>query len=546
METGAKRRVDSVPGMHRRSTRPLAVGALAVSAALVLAGCSAGGATKASSGTGGTLVVDDAFDLKTSDPARAFELTGSIVDKALYQTALTFTGSDVTKPVPQLTTYAMSADRRTITLTLDGKHVFSNGDPVTIDDIVWSYKRVQAIAGNPSFLLSDLTTGKPFAIAKTSATTMTITDTQPNPALPSILPNPSLGVLDEKALAQHGGTTTKSDAAQKYLDGTSVGSGPYRLSSYNVQSKVVFVRNPKYTGAKPKYDRVVLQNVKGPSQKIDVQGGQAQLALNLNAQQVNGLGSGSTKVIKTTGADVGYLWLNQDPTVSAGVTDRQGVVKAIRHAIDYHALQQIGGTGSTQPGGIIPSQFLGSLKSDPANSTDAAAAKSMLASSGYKGQTLTLSYPTDATLQGVQFSDLAQSVQSDLQAAGVKVKLNGIPIATLLDAYRAGKLQAGLMYWGPDFPDPSDYLTFSPGQALGLRAGWSKSDAPEVQKAAQAASTAQGTAARTAAYQAWERASNADGAFVPLLQAAEYVVAGSGVTTATPNAIWTVDLAAIK
>jgi peptide/nickel transport system substrate-binding protein len=529
--------------MTNLPARITALTATAAAIALIVSGCSSsGGNTQTTSNK--SLVVDNTFDLKTTDPGRAFELTGSIVDKALYETALTFEGSDVTKPVAQLTTYAMSPDNKTITLTLNGKHEFSSGNPVTIDDIVWSYKRVQGIAGNPSFLLSNLSTGKPLAIAKTSDTTMTITDTAPNPALPYILPNPSLGVLDEKTLTKHGGTTDKTDSAETYLNTTSAGSGPYELSSYNATSQVVFKLNPHHVGDKPAYSRVVLKNVTGPSQKIDVQGGQAQLALNLNSQQVTGLASSTVKVTKTTSANLGYMWLNQNATVSGGVTDKPDFVKAVRHAIDYSAIQKLAGTGSTQPGGIVPSQFLGSLTSDSVNSTDLAAAKSDLSSSGYKGQTLTLSYPTDATLDGVSFADMAQSVQSNLQAAGITVKLNGLPIATLLDSFRAGKLQAGLMYWGPDFPDPSDYVTFSPGEGLGLRAGWTSAMSPEVTKAKVAAIAAQGDA-RPAAYQAWQKAANADGAFVPLVQAARYVVT-NGASGVTPNAIWTLDLAKVK
>ncbi len=529
--------------MNQLSTRLTALTASAAAVVLVLSGCSGG--TGGGSSSSATLVVDNTFDLATADPARAFELTGTIVDKALYETALTFKGSDVTKTVPQLTTYAMSNGDRTITLTLNGKHTFSSGNPVTIDDLVWSYQRVQGIAGNPSFLLSNLSTGKPFAIEKTSATTMTITDTVGNPALPYILPNPSLGVLDSKTLKSHGGTTGKDDTAEKYLNGTSAGSGPYKLASYNATSKVVFAKNTKYVGDAPKYGRVVLQNVKGPSQKIDVQGGQAQVALNLNSQQVNGLASGDIKVAKSTSANVGYLWLNQNASASAGVTNDAGFVKAVRRAIDYSSILQLAGTGSTQPGGIIPSQFVGALKSDAANSTDLAAAKSALSSSRYKGQTVSLSYPTDATLDGVDFGNMAQSIQSDLQKAGVTVKLNGLPIDTLLDQYRAGKLQAGLMYWGPDFPDPSDYLTFSPGESLGLRAGWADGMAPTVTKAKEAAIAAEGVDARTAAYQAWQKAANADGAFVPLVQAAKYVVTNK-VSGVEPNPIWTVDLAGVE
>src|SRR4051812_46178900 len=196
---------------------PVRLAALAASAAaltLIVSGCSSTSGGDQTSNK--TLVVDNTFDLVTADPARAFELTGTIVDKAIYETALTFEGSDVTKPVPQLTTYKMSDDNKTITLTLNGKHAFSSGNPVTIDDIVWSYQRVQGIAGNPSFLLTDLSTGKPLTIEKTSDTTMTITDTQANPALPYILENPSLGVLDSKTLEKNGGTTGKDDGAEKY------------------------------------------------------------------------------------------------------------------------------------------------------------------------------------------------------------------------------------------------------------------------------------------------------------------------------------------
>ena len=50
------------------------------------------------------LVVETAFVLKTLDPARMFEPTGLMIDHALYDTLLTYKGSDVTTPVPDLAT----------------------------------------------------------------------------------------------------------------------------------------------------------------------------------------------------------------------------------------------------------------------------------------------------------------------------------------------------------------------------------------------------------------------------------------------------------
>ena len=524
--------------MIRSRGRLAAALVLGASVAVVLAGCSSSGGGGSSS-SGKTLVVDNSFDLKTSDPARAFELTGSIVDKALYETVLTFKGSDVTKPVPGIMSYKESSDSKTLTLTMDGKHYFSNGDPVTVDDVVFSLKRVQAIAGNPSFLLDGVT------VTKKDDKTVVLTTQTANPALPFILPNPSLGIVDEKVVKAHGGSDTKSDNAEAYLNKTSAGSGPYMLKSYNVNTKVVFESNPHYAGTKPAYSDVVLENVAGPTQKINVQAGASQVALDLNATQVQGLDGGKTKVIKGTSPYVMYLWFNQDSTIGAGVTNNQDFITAVRKSIDYSKILSLSGTGSTQPGGLVPSQFKGSIKPDSTAEFDLSAAKAALAKSGYNGQTVTFSYPNDITVDGLQFETLAQALQSQWAAAGITVKLAPGPIATVLDSFRAGKLQSGIMYWGPDFPDASDYLVFSPGQSLGLRAGWKDGADATVTDAANAAASAS-AADRVQAFETWQKDMNESGPFVPLVQPGQYVVTANSITSVPLNPVWTVDLASIK
>ena len=61
------------------------------------------------------------------------------------------------------------------------------------------------------------------------------------------------------------------------------------------------------------------------------------------------------------------------------------------------------------------------------------------------------------------FATLAQRVQANLQAAGFNVELAGAPVGTWLQKYRDGKMAFGLSLWGPDYPDPADYLAFMPG-----------------------------------------------------------------------------------
>ncbi|MGI8418388.1 MAG: hypothetical protein ACR2P2_19760 [Nakamurella sp.] len=104
-----------------RLTAALAVAALAVTG---LVACGSGSSGGGDSSATKTLVIDNTFDLKTSDPARAFEFTGFTVDNAVYESALTFTGTDVKKVQPSICSYTISKDNRVVTLKMNGKHAF--------------------------------------------------------------------------------------------------------------------------------------------------------------------------------------------------------------------------------------------------------------------------------------------------------------------------------------------------------------------------------------------------------------------------------------
>ena len=130
---------------------------------------------------------------------------------------------------------------------------------------------------------------------------------------------------------------------------------------------------------------------------------------------------------------------------------------------------------------------LGALPQKDAVKQNVAKAKAALQASGQASQSVTLEYPSDLTINGVPFATLAQKVQSNLQAIGINVQLSGSPTGTWLTSYRSGKMAFGLSLWGPDYPDPADYLTFAPGELVGLRAGWAKGASAAIEKTAAAA-----------------------------------------------------------
>jgi peptide/nickel transport system substrate-binding protein len=524
--------------VHHRITRPLAVGAAALALSVLAAGCSSGRTDTGSDGGSSTLVIDKAFDLKTADPARMYEPTGEMVDKALYETLLTFEGGDVSKVVPGVATLDQSADATTFTLTLEGTHTFSDGTKMTADDVVFSLQRVIGLKGNPSFLLDGVT------VTKKDDTTVELTTATPTPALPSILANPALGIVNSAVVKANGGTTDESDTAEKFLNTQSAGSGPYVLDSLNLASQVVLTTNEKYDGdTKPTYSRVVIRNVEGATQKINVQGGDTQVALDLSGDQAKDLGN-DVNVTSDPSANVIFLLLNQNPTVSP-ITSNPAFVNAVKESIDYEDLVSVAGAGTAQAAGVVPSMFLGALDESDALSIDAAAAKADLAKSGYAGEKITLNFPSDITLNGIEFPTIAQRLQAQLAKTGINVDLAPAPVATELDAYRAGTETIGLWYWGPDYPDPSDYLAFTPGELVGLRAGWTAGADPTVSALAAAAAAGGSDEERTSQFQDLQRALNDSGPFVPLLQPGNNIAAKSSVTGIVYNAVWTIDIAAL-
>ncbi len=524
--------------------RSLMLVAAAVLTASGLVACGSGSSSGGSSGGagsgGGTLVIDSSFDLKTVDPGREYELTGQMLTKGMYETLLTFANNDLTKPVGDLaSSYTLSPDAKTLTLTLAQGRVFSDGTPISADDVVFSLQRLIGMKGNPSFLLDGVT------VAKKDDTTVVLTSATPNAALPFILPNPALSVVNSKVVTANGGTTDEKDAAEKYLNGASAGSGPYVLKSLDVASQAVLTKNPKYNGPdKPAYDTVVIRNVKAATQVLNVQKGDSQVALDLSGDQVKSLDTGKVTVTSGPSAYTIFLLLNQGAAVSAATSNPQ-YVSAVKKAIDYAGLLGVAGTGAVQPAGIIPSLIAGSLPASEALKQDVAGAKSALAASGMAGQKPKLAYPSDLTLNGLSFQTLAEKLQSQLAAAGIAIDLAPAPVATELDNYRNGKEQMGLWYWGPDFPDPSNYLAFAPGGLIGKRANWPATAAPAINAVATQAGATADTAQRDALYQQFQQGLNASGPFIPLVQPPSNVVTATSVTGAAYNPIWTVDVGTI-
>lgn len=520
----------------RRTLPALAFGAVAL---LALAGCSGGNSANNgddSSGSG-SLVIDTAFSIETTDPGHTYDPTGNMIAKAIYETLVDFEGSDVSTPVPGLASWEQNDTATEFTFTLEGDRVFSDGTPIEAKDVVFSLQRIQGMEdAKPNFLLAGIT------ITEVDDKTITFTSETPLLQLPAILANPALGIVNSDVVIENGGATDGSDSAQSFLDGESAGSGPFVLDTLDLSSQVVLTKNDEYNGDEESaYDRVVVRNVsESATQLANLKGGDSMVAMDLNGDQVAGLGDDLTVDSVPSGQTI-FLLLNQGE--AGGDLANVKIAEAIRYALDYDALLELAGAGAVQATGVIPPGFEGSL--DGGVSQDLDAAKAALAEAGYTGQTLKLQFPNDYPVGGVEFTPLAERIQAQLEDAGIAVELAPAPFATELDAYVNGTEGFGLWFWGPDYADSANFLPFGPGLKVGLRAGWAAEANPQIAEIAANAASATDADERTALFTEFAEAMQAEGPFVPLIVPGRNIASASAVSGAVYNSVWEMDIAEI-
>jgi peptide/nickel transport system substrate-binding protein len=510
-----------------------------------LAATAATAATTARSGARASriLVVDTAFVLKTADPAKVFEPTGAIILHAVYDNLLTFNGSNVKKPVPQIAaSYSQSDGAKKFVFKLRKNVRFSDGSKLTSADVVFSLNRMKYIKSSNSLLLDGVT------ISAKGPYTVVFTSDHPYPGLPFVLPSPPFGIVEAKLVRAHGGLDTPdaatSDKAESFLNSQSAGSGPYTITSFDVSSQVSLSANPHYWGKrKPAFARIVLRNADANRQKLDVIRGDSQLVTDLAGDLLTGL-PGSLKRASAT-VDQWFLYANANSAVSA-TTSNPHFWAAVRYGLDYKGLVALAGFGARQAPGVIPSSYVASLPLKDAIKRNVAKAKAQVKALGIANPTASLIYPT-ITFDGIDFGSVAAKIKSDLAQVGITINLSPLPIASFLAQYRSGKSEMGITPWQSNTPDPSGWFPFAPGDVVGLRVGWTPQNAAKsVVFWANKCANDTKPAARIRDYVEFQKQLNSYSPIFPMFQTASVAVGAPQLTGVNVTvAGWRTDLRAL-
>ena len=186
--------------------------------------------------------------------------------------------------------WEISDDGTVYTFTLADGITFSDGSPLTAADVVFSFNRLANLKGNPSFLADGIV-----SVEAPDDQTVVLTLAQPDPAILAKLVFDGFGIVNMDVVMEQGGTDAEdaatADTAEEWLNQNSAGSGPYVLESWEPGVETVLVRNENYWGEAPAMERVIFRNIpEAATQKIQLEAGDIDIAWDLTADQVAGMG----------------------------------------------------------------------------------------------------------------------------------------------------------------------------------------------------------------------------------------------------------------
>ena len=474
-------------------------------------------------------------DTITLDPAESFELSPAEFIGNAYDMLVRLDINDTTKVKGGIAdSWTVSDDGLTYTFKLKPGIKFASGNPITAEDVAWSFERVVKLDKSPAFILTQFgLTGDNVAEKAKAVDDGTFVFTVDKAYAPSFVLNcltATVGaVLDKKLVMEHAEATTPNDEYKydtdfgyAWMKTHYAGSGPFSIRDWRANEIVVMERNENYYGEKPALARVIYRHVKeSATQRLMLEAGDVDVARNLEPGDLEAVSKNPD--LTTASAAKGtvyYISLNQKNEKLA----KPEVREAFKYLVDYDAigstlLKGVGEVRQTyQAKGV-----LGALEENPYK-FDVAKAKELLEKAGLKdGFSVTFDVRNTQPVTGI-----AVSFQQTAAQAGVKIEIIPGDGKQTLTKYRARNHDLYIGQWGMDYWDPNsnaEAFTSNPDngddaslKTLAWRNAW---DIPELTEQVKAALLERDSDKRAELYKKLQQEALETSPFVMLYQQIE-------------------------
>ena len=419
-------------------------------------------------------------DIKTFDPALS---TDSPSIQAIDNV---FTGlvqlNDKLAAVPQLAaSYSEGSDGLTWTFKLKPNLKFSDGTPLTSQDVVYSIDRAlqPAVKSYTSSIYLGLIKDSDKLNAGKIKTIIGDSLLKPDPNTVKIITNRKASYFLD-ALSYSCSYVVEKSLVDKYgahftdhLNEGGGGAGPFKVSEYTHGKQIVFVPNPNYYGPKPQLTKLVYPFYnKADSMYAAYQAGQVDLTGILSANLAEAKKLPNNQYHQVPQLWINYYTMNYLVKPFDNIKIRQAFELAIDKDLIAHSVWKdiVIPTNHIVPQGmpgynpnLTDPEGVASTKGDPAKAK--ALFQQGLQEEGWTSlaqiPTIKLTYPGGSQDQDNEVAALTQMWQNTL---GISVKANPEDFnKLLLDMAAAANNPKGLQFWNTswsaDYPDPQDWTT---------------------------------------------------------------------------------------
>jgi peptide/nickel transport system substrate-binding protein len=487
---------------------------IAAALALAVSGCGDDG------GEGGTIIRGTTDQPVSYDPAGAYDLPSYDVIYNAYQNVMTIPPGE-NKPVPEAAESCEFTNDTTYECTMREGLSFSDGSPLTAEDVAFSFTRNVEIAdpNGASSLLANMRSAE-----ATDERTVVFELKEPDATFPFVITAASFAIVPDEVYPED--KLQPSDEV--------VGSGRYTVESYEPGQQTVLAANPEYDGEDPpENDQAIVQYYdKSSALKLAVEEGDVDIAYrSLSPTELEDLREADgLEVVEGQGTEIRYLVFNLDLQPGQSDAEKLAIRRAVAYTIDREAIAENVYEGTVTPLYSMVPQGLEfateAFKDEYGEAPDVNAARQELEQAGVET-------PVDLEIwwtpshYGPASGDEYAEIKRQLDESGLfDVTLKSTEWNQYSEAAFTDKYPQYQLGWFPDYPDADDYTSPFYSKDSFLNHHYSN---PEMERLLAEEKATTDEAERTDAFERIQQIGAEDAPTIPYFQADQVAAVQDGV-----------------
>lgn len=372
-------------------------------------------------------------------------------------------------PVPGMAeSWTVSEDQKTYTFKLRQNAKWSNGEPLTSQDFVYSWNRALApgLAGEYAYMLyyvqnaTEYNTGKitdfsQVGVQAVDPQTLVVTLANPTPFFLHILQHYVTWPVHKATIEKFGKMDTRGTPWTKA--GNIVTNGPFTLKTWELNKIIIVAKNPNYWDAGTvKLNEIHFHPIDSEqTEEKNFRAGELHVTNTVPIQKIEVYKKESPDFIRIDPYLGTYFY--RINTTKAPMNDKR-VRKALNLAIDRNLIVEKVVKGGQLPAVAFTPPNTAGYTANPVLKTDIVEAKRLLAEAGY---------PDGANWPGIDIlyntseshKIIAEAVQQMWkQNLGINVTLSNQEWKVYLDTTKNLNYGISRAGWIGDYPDPNTFL----------------------------------------------------------------------------------------